>query len=226
MPSPMPGMDPWLEAEAVWPTFDLQFVQTLHRMLLPGLPDRYRASMHTRTYSRQMALFTSIIRDEYTDNYIEIRLKGDERLVTLVDVISPTNRTSPEGRQAVQALHADARLAGASIVEIDLCMTGTPIYPASRDTLPEKDHVVTVIRSNSPEHFELYGTTLRKRLPRFRVPLVHDERDTVVDLQACLTRCYDISNYRSIIDYSGNPPGRFDDETSQWIRTWIKQLRV
>ena len=43
MPSPFPGMDPYLEDEQRWPTFQPVVVQALYQMLLPGLMDRYRA---------------------------------------------------------------------------------------------------------------------------------------------------------------------------------------
>jgi len=48
MPSPFPGMDPYLEDAKRWPAFHHQFVATLYQLLLPGLVDRYRARVLTR----------------------------------------------------------------------------------------------------------------------------------------------------------------------------------
>ena len=50
MPSPFPGMDPFLENEKLWPAFQHQLVACLYQVLLPGLVDRYRARIHQRTY--------------------------------------------------------------------------------------------------------------------------------------------------------------------------------
>jgi hypothetical protein len=48
MPSPFPGMDPYLEDEALWPVFHHQLVTCLYQILLPGLVDRYRARVNQR----------------------------------------------------------------------------------------------------------------------------------------------------------------------------------
>ena len=45
MPSPFPGMDPYLEHPAVWPSFHRHMVAAVYQMLLPGLVDRYRAQL-------------------------------------------------------------------------------------------------------------------------------------------------------------------------------------
>ena len=43
MPSPFPGMDPYLEHAKLWPAFQHQLLACLYQILLPGLVDRYRA---------------------------------------------------------------------------------------------------------------------------------------------------------------------------------------
>src|SRR5580704_8113775 len=89
MPSPFPGMDPYLEEEKIWPTFHHHFIACLYQILLPGLVDKYRARVSQRHYVTEQALFTSIIREEHHEEYIEIRQRSDGRLVTMVDVVSP-----------------------------------------------------------------------------------------------------------------------------------------
>src|SRR5262245_37563018 len=64
MPSPFPGMDPYLEDEALWPNFHHQMVMCLYQILLPGLVDRYRARVAQRHYVTEQALFTSVLRQE------------------------------------------------------------------------------------------------------------------------------------------------------------------
>src|SRR5438552_18591737 len=100
MPSPFPGMDPYLEDEKIWPAFQHQLVTCLYQILLPGLVDRYRARVGQRQYTTEQVLFTSIVRDQHTEEFIEIRQRGDGRLVTLLDVVSPANKLSVAGRQA------------------------------------------------------------------------------------------------------------------------------
>src|SRR5579871_6856463 len=103
MPSPFPGMDPYLESEALWPLFHHQLVLCLYQILLPGLVDRYRARVSQRIYATEQALFTSVVREDHHEDYIEIRQRNDGRLVTLLDVVSPPNKTTRSGREAYLA---------------------------------------------------------------------------------------------------------------------------
>src|SRR5262245_17494710 len=57
MPSPFPGMDPYLEDAKLWPVFHHHFVTCLYQILLPGLIDRYRARIAQRQYITEQALF-------------------------------------------------------------------------------------------------------------------------------------------------------------------------
>src|SRR5687767_3148526 len=99
MASPFPGMDPYLEDDKCWPVFQPLVVHSLYQMLLPGLMDRYRARVGERNYSSEQALFTSIVREEHKEAYIEVRQRSDGRLITLLEVISPANKTTSEGRR-------------------------------------------------------------------------------------------------------------------------------
>jgi hypothetical protein len=191
MPSPFPGMDPFLETDKLWPVFHHQFIGSLFQILLPNLVDRYRARVGQRQYATEMPLFTSIIREEHVEEFIEVRQRTDGRLVTLVDFVSPINKTTATGKCAYLDKRKEARSANASIVEIDLAMQGQPLLDYSRDGLPEWDYAVTVTRSTQPERYEIYTSTIQKRLPRFKLPLAVDDRDIVVDLQAAFARCYD-----------------------------------
>jgi len=179
MPSPFPGMDPYLEDEKLWPAFQHQLLACLYQVLLPGLVDRYRARVGTRTYVSEMPLFTSIIREEHTEEFIEIRNRTDGKLVTLLEVVSPANKTTPAGRAAYLEKRKDAIAQRAGVVEIDLVAQGKPTLTYSRDGLPEYDYAVTVTRATAPDRYEIYTATLQKRLPKFKVPLAADDRDAL-----------------------------------------------
>src|SRR5947209_8106666 len=92
MPSPFPGMDPFLEDERLWPEFQHHLVMSLYHLLLPSLADRYRARIGQRQYITEQALFTSIVREEHNEEYIETRQRSDGKLVTIVEVVSPSNK--------------------------------------------------------------------------------------------------------------------------------------
>src|SRR5262249_22189360 len=170
MPSPFPGMDPYLEDAKVWAAFHHQLVASLYQLLLPGLVDRYRARVAARNYVSEFPLFTSVIREDHSEEYIEIRSRSDRKLVTLVDVVSPANRTTAAGRVAYLATRQQAITARAATVEVDLVTQGKPMLDFSREGLPEYDHAVTVTRSTAPDRYEIYTATVQKRLPKFKLP--------------------------------------------------------
>lgn len=226
MPSPFPGMDPYLEAEALWPAFHHQLVMNLYQTLLPGLVDRYRARVTQRHYTTEQALFTSILRDEHHEDLIEVRQRSDGRLVTVVDVVSPTNKLTPQGRAAYLERRKEGRAHGASLVEIDLVLQGQPTLDYSREGLPEWDYGVTVTRSTQPERYEIYNATLQKRLPRFRLPLAADDRDTVLDLQTVFARTFEQGGFQAKIDYTKPPPTALDDGDRKWLDEHLKGMKL
>ncbi len=226
MPSPFPGMDPYLEDDALWPVFHHQLVMCLYQILLPGLVDRYRARVNQRHYVTEQALFTSVVREEHHEDYIEVRQRSDGRLITMVDVVSPANKVTSAGRDAYLDKRREGRNVSANLVELDLVLQGQPTLEYSRDGLPDWDYAVTVTRSTQPERYEIYTATLQKRLPRFRLPLASDDRDTVLDLHTAFTRCYDQGGFASKIDYGKDPSTPLGAEDRQWLQEVLKQQKL
>jgi hypothetical protein len=221
-------MDPYLENAKLWPAFQHQLLACLYQILLPGLVDRYRARVGTRAYVSEMPLFTSIIREQYSEEYIEIRNRTDGKLVTLLEVVSPANKTTPAGRQAYLDARQQALAQRAGVVEIDLVMQGKPTLNYSRDGLPEYDYAVTVTRSNAPDRYEIYTATLQKRLPKFKLPLAADDRDALLELQAAFARSYDLGTFAGQIDYKGPPPADvpLTAEHLSWVDALLKQMKL
>src|SRR5262249_33246729 len=148
------------------------------------------------------------------------------RLVTLVEVVSPANKTILVGRDAYLAKRREGRAAGANLVEIDLVLQGKPTLDFSRDGLPDWDYAVTVTRASQPDRFEIYKATLEERLPRFRLPRAGDDRDTVVDLQAAFTRTYAQGGLADKIDYERDPATALADEDRKWLNDLLKQQKL
>jgi hypothetical protein len=218
-------MDPYLEEETLWPEFQHHLVLCLYQIVLPGLVDRYRARVGQRSYVTEQALFTSIIRQEHKEDFIELRQRADGKLVTLIDIVSPTNRTTAAGRQGYLDTRKEARAGGASLVEIDLVMQGQPMLDYSRDNLPEWDYAVTVTRSTQPERHEIYTATLQKRLPRFKMPLAADDRDTILDLHTAFNRCYDQTGLGARIDYTRDPATKLTDAHRAYLSQLLRETK-
>lgn len=219
-------MDPYLEQDKLWPAFHHQLVACLYQILLPGLVDRYRARINQRSYFTEQPLFTSIIKEEHNEEFIEVRQRADGRLVTLIDVVSPVNKTTTQGRIAYHETRRQARAQASSVVEIDLVTQGSPMLDYAREGLPDCDFSITVTRSSQPERYEIYTTTLQKKLSRFKIPLATDDRDTVLDLQSVFTRCYDQGAFGSHIDYTKDPSISLSDEDLKWLGELLKLQKV
>lgn len=226
MASPFPGMDPYLEDEKRWPAFQPLVVHALYQMLLPGLMDRYRARVGERIYCSEQALFTSIIREQHKEAFIEVRQRSDGRLITLVEAVSPANKITAEGRKRYLERRDEVKKMNANIVEIDLVLQGQSLIDYAKDTAPNWDYAVVVTRWTHPDRYEIYSATLPKRLPRFRVPLASDDRDTVLDLQSAVSRAYDQGDFAKQIDYTRDPATRLSDENRKWLGERLKEEKL
>jgi Protein of unknown function (DUF4058) len=226
MASPFPGMDPYLEDDKRWPAFQPLVVHSLYQMLLPGLMDRYRARVGEREYTSEEALFTSIVRQEHKEAFIEVRQRSDGRLITLIEAISPANKITSEGRQLYLERREEVKKMSANVVEIDLVLQGQTLIDYAKDATPTWDYAVVVTRWTHPDRYEIYSATLPKRLPRFRVPLASDDRDTVLDLQAAVGRAFDQGDFLKGIDYTRDPATRLTDENRHWLDQRLKEEKL
>ena len=224
MPSPFPGMDPFLEDNKLWPEFQHLLITCLYQAMLPGLVDRYRARLGQRRYVTEHALFTSVVREEHCEEYIEIRQRGADRLVTVVDVVAPANRTTIIGRHC----YLNQRLANksANLVEIDVILQGQPTLEHARDGHPDWDYLITIARSTQPDRLDACPASLQKPLPRFQLPLARDDRDLVIELHSVFNRAYDLGDFASKIDYKVAPAPTLRDADRQWMDSLLKKQKL
>lgn len=226
MTCPFPGMDPYLESDPLWPEFHHLLLTGIYQMLLPALGDRFRTRLQQRQYTVEQALFTSVIREDHLEEYLEVRHRHESRLVTLVEVVSPANRTTALGRQTYLTQRHDAQAAGANLIEIDLVLQGKPTLEYSRENLAPGGYVISVARAAHLDKLEIYNTSLQKRLPRFRLPLTGEDRDSVLDLQAVFTRAFEQGRFASRIDYQRDPPTTLSEDDRQWLDNWLRQMKL
>jgi hypothetical protein len=226
MPSPFPGMDPYLEDEKFWPDFHHQFMACLYEVLRPGLVDRYKARMNHRHYVTEQALFISVVQEEHAEDFLEIRHRAETRLVTVIEMATPTNKTTSVGRKSLLDKRAQSQAAGANFVEIDLVLQGRPMLDFTRAGHPDWDYAITVTHAVKQESFIVYPGNLQKPLPRFRLPLVGDDRDPLVDVQTAFTRCYDQCGFAGKIDYQQRPATKLSDDQARWLDDHLKQKKL
>ncbi len=54
MPSPLPGMNPWIEQVGLWRDFHVAFAPALHRQLAQQVPPKYIVLMEEQIYIHEL----------------------------------------------------------------------------------------------------------------------------------------------------------------------------
>src|SRR5690348_9035795 len=127
MPTPFPGMDPFLERPRLWLDVHNSLIILLRDDLAPRLRPRYYVSVEERTYTAEPTVLvfagrpdlaaiqpavaarapggvatltassTAItvevpLPDEIHETYLEVRATGSDRVITALEILSPTNK--------------------------------------------------------------------------------------------------------------------------------------
>ena len=120
------------------------------------------------------------------------------------------------------ATRAVAHSEKASILELDLVTQGRPPLAFNRADLPAHHYLAIVSRANNATTHECFPANLRRRLPKIRLPLAADDRDTVIDLQVVFARAFEQSQLEKCIDYREPLPP--DVVLSADDREWVEAL--
>ena len=177
-------------------------------------PRMARPSGGTATLGRPVTLPLSATEPE-PHPWVEVRtLEGDERVVTIIEVLSPTNK---RGRRAAEfaAKRSAALRRGVNWVEIDLLLAGRRIELGR--PLPEGDYYAHVVREARPGEADVYAWALAEPLPAVPVPLLPADGEVVLDLPAVFAATHERRQYARRLDYAGDVP-RADAGHVAWAR--------
>lgn len=160
-----------------------------------------------------------ILPEPETERWIEIRdVHG--RLITVIKVLSPANK-SEQGWRAYVQKQQDFIAAGVNLVEIDLVRGGQHVLAVALDAFAEQPgtcHLICVARRQPglPSRREVYPCPLRKPLPTIRVPLRAGDPDAPLALQPLVDQCYRSGRYW-LVDHRRdlNPP--LAPEDAAWV---------
>lgn len=162
-----------------------------------------------------------------TERFIEIRdFSTGGRLVTVIEVLSPSNKERGRGRDSYLKKREELHDAHVHLVEIDLLRTKDGIDAIPRKELPDDYHtpyLVTVRREDSAGHeYEIYKAPLERRLPIIRIPLRPCDDDAILALQPILDDAYDRGGY-DIMDYRKPPKPPLEGAMAAWAEDLLKQ---
>lgn len=151
-----PGMNPYLENPELWSEVHFGLIAVLARSLNAVITPRYRAVVEKRVYvdsllvgipdvavfqrgtagatdspqttailSKPVAVTVPVV-EEIQERLLEIREVGTGTIVTVVEVLSPKNKRTGEGKQKYDTKRQTVLNSTAHLVEIDLLRTGEP----------------------------------------------------------------------------------------------------
>jgi hypothetical protein len=201
--------------ERVWVEVSQRLIEPDAMVLRPGTGrDRVEGAVATaETRSRSRPVVVTVPHDERREPFVEILAPGEgsERLVTAIELLSPSNKTPGEhGRELYLRKQREILASPAHLVEIDLLRGGvhTTAVPLERllAQVGQFDYHVSVHRSDRFEDYLVYPARLEERLPEIGIPLLHDDPDVLLDLQVLLDRVYDTGPYRRRIRYAESVP--------------------
>lgn len=151
--------------------------------------------------------------------FLEVRDRRGRELVTVIELLSPSNKRAGEDREPYLAKRRELLRSPAHLVEIDLLRGWTPLPAEDR---PPGDYSVLVSRSGRRPAAEFWPIRLRDRLPVIPIPLRPPHADGRVDLQEVLHRAHDGPGYEHFI-YTGSPEPTLSASDAEWVRQFVPQ---
>jgi hypothetical protein len=154
-----------------------------------------------------------------------IDTRSGNRVVTVIEFLSRSNKLDPVGRDAYRRIQRDDLDAGANLVEIDLIRAGAYVLRAPETVVPDgyrSPYRVCVSRGGLPARAELYRVSLRSPLPYIRIPLRESDEDARLDLQQLIEQVYADGAYDDI-DYTVDPDPPLSPEDAAWADQLLRQ---
>jgi len=150
----------------------------------------------------------AFIEEHFEERFIDIyELEPERRLVTSIEVLSPSNKKpkSP-GRKKYLRKRQALLLGHANLVEIDLLRGGARM--PMLDPLPGSPYYLLVSRERTTPLCRVWPAFFDRPLPTIPIPLSHPDPDIPLVLQPMVAAIYERSRYAGDIDYSLplNPP--------------------
>ncbi|MBI4673942.1 MAG: DUF4058 family protein [Chloroflexi bacterium] len=166
---------------------------------------------------------------EEHEAYIEIVRLQDEHIVTLIEVLSPTNKKAGEGRGQYLRKQRELLESDTHLVEIDLLANGMPtlaVLQGNTSVLPPHRYLINVRRAPERYRFEVYPVKLQERLPRIRIPLMKPDPDVALDIQAVLNQAYDNGAYDRLLNYHEPPHTTLAADEAKWVDELLRQKNL
>ena len=251
MGNPFPGMNPYLEQPEFWHQVHNRLIVAIADDLTPQIAPKYRVSIEERIYTsvddillveiadvavakrsttnsgtltRAIAEPTKVkipMPEQVIERFLEVRSTQSKEVVAVIELLSPKNKRSKEGRTAYESKRQKIFGSATNLVEIDLLRLGEAMsILGATDTT----YRILVSRSNFRPDADLYTFDLKDPIPTFPVPLHSKESESVVDLQRLLNEVYERARFDLAIDYSQPLKPALPPEEAAWVKETLDKV--
>ncbi len=155
------------------------------------------------------------------ESYLEVREVATREVVCAIEVLSPKNKRSREGRKAYEKKRQRVLGSLSHLVEIDLLRAGEPMPILSQGI--QGNYRILVSREERRPQAELYVFNLQDVIPSFPLPLRSGDVEPVVDLQVLINEMYDRASYDLVIDYSKEPIPPLSEVNAAWADALLRE---
>jgi len=152
---------------------------------------------------------------------VEIRDVEHRQLVTVIEILSPTNKRG-EGYDEYLGKRDRILRSTAHLMEIDLLRKELRV--PMQGTLPSSPYFIFLSRFDQRLLTDIWPIPLDQPLPEVPVPLLPGDADSTLDLQEALTNVYDDSGLKYMIDYCKSPEIPLSPGQEAWVDEGLRAV--
>jgi hypothetical protein len=162
--------------------------------------------------------------EEIEEAFLKIIHVESEALVTVIEVLSPTNKIrGSRGRASFMAKRHEILNTDVHWVEIDLLRGGVP--SVTDPPLRPSDYRILVSRADQRTRTRFWPVSVRQPLPVIRIPLRGKDPEAPLDLGAVFRAGYDRAAYDASVDYRKEPQPPLTGDDARWARELLRSAK-
>lgn len=187
---------------------------------------RYRSSM-VATATADVAISPQIVQlpmpEEIIERYLAILDVVTAKVITVIELLSPTNKLSRSAREQYERKRLDILSSRTNLMEIDLLRDGEPMEFLRPGRNEQSDYRIIVSRAEERPNADAYLFTVRDQIPDVPMPLRPKETEPLLPLNQILHMLYDEAGYDLAIDYSQAPEPPLSSEMATWAKILFRK---
>ncbi len=157
---------------------------------------------------------------EFRESYLEVRDIATKQVVTVIEVISPTNKRAGQGREMYEEKRQQILGSRTHLVEIDLLRAGKPMPVLDCDITA--NYRILIGRGDERPMADLYLFNLADVIPSFPIPLRRGDVEPLLDLQTLINDVYDRGAYDYVIDYNSETVPQLSESEAVWVDNLLR----